>query len=153
MCITPRSQALRWASYLGVKLCSVHPTAESNCTPQSQNPNLWESLVVFKGTSRRSPFRGEHIYHEKKRFEEKKFDLLSLKFWIRGVMHTAESNFSNFVIEYLVEIETEFENTSTLACLSGGPDGFESWNNEGRKSCDTLPLVWHKHNNTVYRKI
>ena len=27
-------------------------------------------------------------------------------------MHTAESNFSNFVIEYLGEIETEFENTS-----------------------------------------
>ena len=32
-------------------------------------------------------------------------------------MHTAESNFSNFVIEYLGEIKTEFENT--LACLSG----------------------------------
>ena len=31
--------------------------------------------------------------------------------------HTAESNFSNFVIEYLDKIETEFENT--LACLSG----------------------------------
>ena len=31
-------------------------------------------------------------------------------------MHTAESNFSNFVIENLGEIETEFENT--LACLS-----------------------------------
>ena len=31
-------------------------------------------------------------------------------------MHTAESNFSNFVIEYLGEIETEFKNT--LACLS-----------------------------------
>ena len=32
-------------------------------------------------------------------------------------MHTAESIFSNFVIECLGEIETEFENT--LACLSG----------------------------------
>ena len=32
-------------------------------------------------------------------------------------MHTAESIFSNFVIEYLGEIETEFENTS--ACWSG----------------------------------
>ena len=36
-------------------------------------------------------------------------------------MHTAESNFSNFVIEYLGEIETEFENT--LACLSGAQMG------------------------------
>ena len=32
-------------------------------------------------------------------------------------MHTAESIFLNFVIEYLGEIETEFENT--LPCLSG----------------------------------
>ena len=32
-------------------------------------------------------------------------------------MHTAESNFTNFVIEYLGEIETEYENT--WACLSG----------------------------------
>ena len=38
-----------------------------------------------------------------------------------GVMHTAESNFSNFVIEYLGEMETEFENT--LACLSGAQIG------------------------------
>ena len=36
-------------------------------------------------------------------------------------MHTAESNFSNFVIVYLGEIETEFKNT--LACLSGAQMG------------------------------
>ena len=35
--------------------------------------------------------------------------------------HTAESIFSKFVIEYLNEIETEFENT--LACLSGAQMG------------------------------
>ena len=40
-----------------------------------------------------------------------------LKYLLRGVMHTAESNFLNFVIEYLGKIETEFENI--LACLSG----------------------------------
>ena len=32
-------------------------------------------------------------------------------------MHNAEPNFLNLVIEYLGEIETEFENI--LACLSG----------------------------------
>ena len=36
-------------------------------------------------------------------------------------MHTADSNFVNFVIKYLGEIETEFENT--LACLSGAQMG------------------------------
>ena len=39
-------------------------------------------------------------------------------------MHTVESKFSNFVIEYLGELEPEFDNT--LAC-AGAPDGFESW--------------------------
>ena len=43
--------------------------------------------------------------------------MLRLKFWVRDVMHTTESNFSNFVIKFLSEIETEFENI--LACLLG----------------------------------
>ena len=39
-------------------------------------------------------------------------------------MHTVEWNFSNFVIEYLGEIETEFN----FFCLFiMGPDRFESW--------------------------
>ena len=43
------------------------------------------------------------------------------------VMHTAESNFLNFVIEYLGKIEIELENT--LACLSGAQVG----SNHGKK--------------------
>ena len=46
--------------------------------------------------------------------------------------------FSNFVIEYLGEIETEFENT--LACLSGAQMGSNHEKTGGRKSRDTLPL-------------
>ena len=64
--------------------------------------------------------------------------MLSLKFWLRGVMHTAESNFLTFVIEYLGEIETELENT--LACLSGSQIGSKHEKNGGKKSRDTLPL-------------
>ena len=55
-------------------------------------------------------------------------------------MHTAESKFSNFVIEYLGGIETEFENI--LACLSGAHMGLNYEKNGGRKSRDTLPLTW-----------
>ena len=53
-------------------------------------------------------------------------------------MHTAES-ISNFVIEYLGEIETELENA--LACLSGAQMGsnYEK-KTGGQKSRDTLPL-------------
>ena len=56
-------------------------------------------------------------------------------------MHTAESNFSNFVIEYLGKIETEFE--KSLAYLPGAQvGGLESWKKTGgRKSRDTLPLT------------
>ena len=53
-------------------------------------------------------------------------------------MHTAELIFSNFVIKYLGEIETEFENTS--ACLSGAQMGSNHEKTGVQKSCDTLPL-------------
>ena len=53
-------------------------------------------------------------------------------------MHTAESNFSNFMIQYLSEIKTKIENT--LACLSGAQMGSNREKNGGRKSHDTLPL-------------
>ena len=58
-------------------------------------------------------------------------------------MHTAESNFSNFVIEYLGEIETKFENT--LVCLSGAQLGSNHEKTGGRKSRDTLPLRSYNH--------
>ena len=86
-------------------------------TPRSQNRNLRESLVAFKGTVRRIPFRGKLFLSCKKRFEENFFELLRLKVLLRSVMHTVVSNFLNFVIDYLSEIETKFKNI--LACLSG----------------------------------
>ena len=83
VCIPPLSQAPSCASHHGVKkskflkkLCGVQHTAKSNCTLRSQNWNICESLVKKK---------------KKKRFEEILFDLLSLKFCLRNVMHTAES--------------------------------------------------------------
>ena len=42
------------------------------------------------------------------------------------------------MIEYLSEMETEFENT--LACLSGAQMGSNHEKTGGRKSRDTLPL-------------
>ena len=55
-------------------------------------------------------------------------------------MHTVKLNFSNFVIKYLGEIKTEFENT--LPCLSGAHIGLthEEEKNGVQKSRDTLPL-------------
>ena len=55
----------------------------------------------------------EHIYLERKGLKEKKIfakpKILTLQCHEHlGVMYSAESNFSNFVIEYLGEIETEF---------------------------------------------
>ena len=105
--------------------------------------NLRWYLVAFKGTTRRNPFRGEHIYCTvawNKIFEVLKVALLNLKFWLHGVMHTAESKCLNFVIEYLGEIKTEFENT--LPCLSGAQMGSNHEQNRGRKSRDTLPLIY-----------
>ena len=51
-------------------------------------------------------------------------------------MHTAESNFLMFLIEYLSEIESDFENT--LTCLSGAQMGL---NHE--KKLEVENLVTH----------
>ena len=66
VCNTPRSQAPRSATHRRVKLRGLQHTAESKCTPRSQNRNLWESLVAFKGTIRKNPFRGKLFYHVRK---------------------------------------------------------------------------------------
>ena len=68
---------------------------------------------------------------------KRKVVLLNIPFWLHGVIHTGESNFSKFVIDYLGEIETEFENT--LPCLSGAQMGSNYGKNWDQKSCDTLP--------------
>ena len=44
----------------------VQNTAEINCTRRKQNRILHLSMVAFKETIRRNPFRGEHIDHERK---------------------------------------------------------------------------------------
>ena len=46
------------------------------------------------------------------------------------------------MIEYLSEIKTEFENT--FACLSGAQMGLNHEKNGGRKSRDTLPVIYVK---------
>ena len=60
------------------------------------------------------------------------------------MLHTAESIFSNFVIEYLGEIETEFENTS--ACLSGAQMGSNHEKNWRSK------ISWHTPFKNVFDK-
>ena len=55
----------------------------------------------------------------------------------------AESNFSNFKIEYLRE--NEFLRKTILACLSGAQMGSIHEKNRGRKSRDTAPLKGHFH--------
>ena len=61
---------------------------------------------------------GEHIHHHRKDLKNKKLELTMSK---TLNLHTAESEFSNFMIENVGEIETEFENTS--ACTSGAQIG------------------------------
>ena len=72
VCIIRWSQALRSPSQGGFKLRTMHHTRESPCTPWSQNKKIWCSLVAFKGTIGRNPFRGEHFYHERKDLKYKK---------------------------------------------------------------------------------
>ena len=52
VCITPRCQASRCASYHGVKLRCVHHTAESNCTPHGVKIENFAGLwLLLRGQS------------------------------------------------------------------------------------------------------
>ena len=143
VCITLKSQVIkiyqkapRCASHLKVKLCSVLSTAESSSVvciaPQSQalwcashrrvKIEIFVSLwLLLKGQS------GENLLEVntsimKEKIWRKIFDLLSLKFWLWGVMHTAESKFSNFVIQWNWNRIRKF-----FILFIRGLDGFESW--------------------------
>ena len=76
VCIIQQSQASRCASHRGVKLHS----AESNCTPRSQNRKFHWSLVAFKGTIMRDPFRGEQFYQKRKDLKYNKWIYLTKNF-------------------------------------------------------------------------
>ena len=106
VCTILLSQTPHW-------LCCVHPTAESNCTPKSQNRKL---CLLLKRQSEVNPIIGDHSCHGGKDLKYKKGCSLSLKFWLPGLMHTAESEFSNFMIKYLDKIGIKLENI--LAWLS-----------------------------------
>ena len=67
------------------------------------------------------------FYHVRKDLKKTIFELLRLKFRLHDVMHTTESNFSNFVIEYLGKIETEFENTACLSEAQMGSNHEKNW--------------------------
>ena len=129
VCITLQSQVIK-SSQQTQWCATVHLTVETEsakgCTPRSQNRNLCESLAAFKGTIGEILPEGEQIYHEE-------------KIWRKTIWFAKSKIFSNVVIEYLGEIETEFENI--LACLSRAQIGWAHEQNGGRKSHDTLPLI------------
>ena len=83
-------------------------------------------------------FNGEHSFYEEKFSSIKSAGSLSLKFWL-AVSHTPKSECSNFMIEYLGEIETEFDNI--LACLSVAQMSWNHEKNEGihLQSGDMVP--------------
>ena len=75
MCIPLLSQSPRCVYHSAESVsavCTVHHSAKSDsavCIPlRSQSPQcaFCFSLVAFKGTIRTNPFKGEHVYHERK---------------------------------------------------------------------------------------
>ena len=92
-------------SHCGVKLRGVHPTLESSfavcITPRSQTANCGVKIKIFaslwlvlQGQTGEIPL-GVNTYYMKERFEEHFYDLLRLKFWLRGVHHIFWSLWSN----------------------------------------------------------
>ena len=117
-------------------------TISARCiTPQRQNAQQGVKIKLFaclwlllKWQSARSPFRSEHIYYERTDLKYKYWYTKNIFWTPRCATHCRD----NFVIEYLGEMETEFENTFT--CLSEAQMGSNHEKNWGPKSRDTLPL-------------
>ena len=73
------NKSQRCATHCSDDLRSLHPTAKSISvvciTPQRQTAHRGDKInlsqVAFKGTICRNPFRGEHIYYERKNFKHK----------------------------------------------------------------------------------
>ena len=121
--LSPRSQAPRCALHRRVKLRSVHHTAYSNSTPRSQNQYFCESLVAFKGTIRRNPFRGKHIYHDRKDFK-KNFIFAMPK--ILTLRHHAHHEVEFFKFCYRISWRNRNQIRKYFSLFIRGPDGFES---------------------------
>ena len=57
----------RWCNaHCGVEFFKLCDRISQRNQNQVRNRNLWESLVAFKGTTRRIPFRGEQFFHVRK---------------------------------------------------------------------------------------
>ena len=96
---------------------AVWCTAESNCTMQSQNKNLWESLVAFIGTIKRNPLGVNTSVMKKKIWRRKK---LFAKSKILTPWCDAQCGVEFF--ELCDQISWRYRNRiwkKTLACLSG----------------------------------
>ena len=130
----PFCHLLILCSYHRVKLRSVHHTAKSNCTPQSQNQNLWESLVAFKVTIKRIPFRGKLFYYVRK-------DLKILCWIAKTIILTPRCDAHSGVEFFVLCDRISWGNWNRIrkyfSLFIRGPDGFESWKKWSSK------ILWH----------
>ena len=124
VCIPPQSQALQCASYHGGKLRIVHHTAESNCTPWSQNRNLCESLVAFKGTIRRILLGVNTSIMKEKIWKKKKKLFAKLKILTPWCHAHCGSEF--FELCYRISQRNRKRIRKYFSLFFRGPDGFVS---------------------------
>ena len=89
---------------------------------------------AFKGTITRNPFRGEHIFHERKDLRYKMLIYYAINF------DTAVSCTPRSRIFELISRRNRNRIRKYLSLIIRGLDGFESSKNGGKKSRDTHPL-------------
>ena len=125
VCISPLSQSQWCGSYRRDNRRGVHHTAETNCTLQRQNWNLYLALVAFKGIIRGNPLRDEHIYHERKDLKNKMCLLRKICGRTLCLNTSANSKPNSKIL---------------LTCYQGPRRVQIMKKNGGKKSRDTLPL-------------
>ena len=105
------------------------------CIIESNSKSSLVTVVAFKETNRRNPFRGEHIYILKEK-------IWSIIWWFTILTPRCHAHHGVRIFPLYDQICLRNRNRIRIkySVFIRSPNGFESWKNGGRKSRDTLPL-------------
>ena len=124
VCITPQSHEKKYLKNRNSAVCIKPWSQTAHCGVRI---DIFESLsLLLKRQSGKILLWVKNLSWKKK-FEEQFFDLLSLKFWLCGVMHTRVEFFE--LCDRLSQINRNsiWKYCTLFNVFIRGPYGFESW--------------------------
>ena len=126
--MAPKKQGKIFSNSVWIKTKTLRCAAHCGVTSQSQNRKLFWSLFDIKGSIWKHYFISEHSCHEIKDLKYKKRSFTRpIQFLLRGVMHTAKSEFRIFEINDWISWRNGNGIRKYFGLFIRGFDGFELW--------------------------